>query len=84
MSNLIIPGEAKHTKDCNDWCPLQDGTRTGDPKYCNLSLVCKQVGMRSDWYKFRDENGNEAFDYFCTGMYIDPEKEPTNVDEEVK
>lgn len=83
MSNLIIPNSVKYNKDCIDWCPLHDGTITGDTKYCNMSLQCRQIGMRSDWYKFRDTLGNESFDYFCTGMYLNIEKEPTNVDEEV-
>lgn len=68
-------------KDCPDWCPLEDGTKTGDPKYCNLSLLCKQLGMRTDWYKFRDEHGNFNFDYFCTGMYAADEDK--GVDEEI-
>jgi len=73
--------DKKNEKDCPDWRPLDDGTLTGDTKYCDLSLLCKQLGMRSDWYKFRDENGNEAFDYFCTGMYATEEDKQT--DEEI-
>ncbi len=58
-------------KDCPDWIPLEDGTKTGDPKYCNLSLKCRQVGMRSDWYHFYDGVACEyAFDYFCSGMLV--------------
>ena len=83
MSNIIIPGERTHDKQCPDWCALEDGTRVGDTKYCNLSLQCKQIGMRSDWYVFRNIEGVESFDYFCTGMYIDTEKEEKGVDEEV-
>jgi len=73
MSNIIIPVERdpiKRGKDCPDFCPLDDGTKAGDPRYCNLSLHCKQLGMRSDWYKFRTQDGQEAFDYFCTGMFL--------------
>jgi hypothetical protein len=73
--------DKKNEKDCCDWRPLNDGTMTGDPKYCNLSLLCKQLGMKSDWYKFRNENGEEAFDYFCTGMYMT--EEDKGIDEEV-
>ena len=73
MSNIIIPGEAKHNKDCSDWCPLKDGTRTGDPKDCVLSLHFKQIVMYTLWYEFRTSDGKEAFDYFCTGMYATEE-----------
>lgn len=72
MSNIIIPGKRKYNKDCVDWCPLEDGTFTGDPKYCNLSIQCKQIGMKTDWCHFRDETG-QNFDYFCTGMYVSEE-----------
>ena len=82
MSNIIIPGEQKHNKDCPDWCPLKDGTRTGDTKYCDLSLECKQVGMKTDWHFFRnEETGETSFDYFCTGMYTTDENKKD--DEEV-
>lgn len=83
MVNLIGVNDLKHDKDCMDWCPYRDGTLTGDPKYCDLSLQCKQLGMRSDWCWVKDARGQTIFDYFCTGMYLNPEKEPTNVDEEV-
>lgn len=62
-----------HCKDCMDWCPLKDGTRTGDPVYCDLSLSCRQIGMLTHWYNFRDVNGDQAFDYFCTGIYATEE-----------
>lgn len=72
MSNILIQSErdpVKRGKDCPDFCPLDDGTKSGDPRYCNLSLLCSQESMKSDWYRFRDQDGNESFDYFCTGMY---------------
>ena len=83
MSNLIIPGSNKKSgKDCLDWCPLQDGTRTGDTRYCDLSLECRQIGMRSDWVKFRNpETGEIDHDYFCRGMYAT--NEDKGVDEEI-
>jgi len=28
---------------CNDFEPINDGTLTGDSRFCNLSLFCKQV-----------------------------------------
>ena len=84
MSNIIIPVERdsiRRGKDCPDFCPLNDGTKTGDPRYCNLSLHCKQLGMRSDWYRFRDQDGNEALDYFCTGVFMT--EADKGVDEEI-
>lgn len=70
MSNIIIPGEAKHDKQCPDWVPLKDGTRCGDSKFCDLSTECKQLAMYTEWHFFRNEiTGETDFDYFCTGMY---------------
>lgn len=69
-------------KDCADWVPLKDGTLTGDPKYCDLSLQCRQIGMKSDWYRFYNHaTGTYEFDYFCTGMYI--KENEKGLDEEV-
>jgi hypothetical protein len=71
----IIKMRQFNEKDCPDWEPLEDGTKTGDPIYCKWSLQCKQTdafarGYISNWHKFRDEDtGEELFDYFCTGMY---------------
>ena len=92
MINVLIPkgkDPIKCGKDCPDWCPLKDGTKTGDPIYCDLSLLCKQTdyggeGYISHWHKFRDENtGEELFDYFCTGIAPESYKEYKGVDEEV-
>lgn len=81
MSNIINLNK-QHGKDCPDWVPLKDGTKTGDPKYCDRSLECRQLGMKSDWYEFFDYLTQEfRFDYFCTGMYMT--NEDKGVDEEV-
>jgi len=75
MTDILI-------KDCMDFIPLKDGTMTGDSHYCDLSLECKQVGMKSDWYNFYNhETGTYEFDYFCTGCYVT--KENKNEDKEV-
>jgi hypothetical protein len=69
MSEIILLGNSKG-KDCADWTPLSDGTKTGDTKYCDLSLECKQLGMQTDWYEFYNhEEARYDFDYFCTGCY---------------
>lgn len=82
MSNLIIIDDENKNcgKDCIDFKPLEDGTLTGDHKYCNWSIDCKQTdvfgrGYLSNWYKFfNHDTGEEAFDYFCTGMFGDKEE----------
>ena len=82
MSSIIIPGEQKHDKECLDWTPLRDGTRVGDCKYCDLSIECRQIGYKSDWYQFRNmETGEQNFDYFCTGFKVteDTRKEDKEV-----
>ena len=48
MFNLINVNPKRHGKDCADWCPLKDGTATGDIKYCDLSQYCRQIGMKTD------------------------------------
>lgn len=92
MSNILIPSERdpiKRGKDCPDWCPLKDGTKSGDPVYCDLSLHCRQMdenrrGYITHWYEFRNMvTGEENFDYFCTGIYPGSYKEIQGVDEEV-
>lgn len=73
MSKIIKLGKAAG-KDCEDWCPLQDGTKTGDPKYCDLSLKCRQIGMKTDYYDFFNHETKEYdFDYFCTGFFVTEE-----------
>lgn len=89
MSNLIIiDGNSKcYGKDCIDFDPLEDGTLTGDTKYCNHSIECKQSdvygkGYIADWYEFYNhETKEQAFDYFCTGCYggTDERKEDKKV-----
>ena len=88
MSNLLIPSErdpVKRGKDCPDWCPMPDGTKTGDPKYCELSRMCRQLGYRSDWAQIVDAKTGEILDhdYLCTGRLID-DPEEVSVDEEAK
>jgi len=73
MSKIVIPGEIdplKRGKDCEDFVPLKDGTRTGDPKYCDRSLECRQMGMKSDRIEMYKVDGEFIeCDYFCTGCY---------------
>jgi hypothetical protein len=80
MVHIFLPDKIALNKDCVDWVPLNDGTNTGDSKYCNLSLQCRQLNMKSDWYEFNDPLFGNTFDYFCTGMYANKND---NQDEEV-
>lgn len=58
-------------KDCTDFVPLDDGTLTGEKKYCNLSFQCRQIGMAADRVTTRDGITGEitGVDYLCTGKY---------------
>lgn len=91
MSDLLInipneertdgrtPDSIKYNKDCDDFVCLDDGTIVRECKYCNLSLVCRQVDilpggktipMESHELPVYDADGNLLqFDMFCTGMY---------------
>lgn len=74
MVNLINVNPKQPCKDCADWVPLKDGTHTGDQKYCDLSQLCRQIGMKTDWYQFYNyETGEYDFDYFCVGNYVTEE-----------
>jgi len=74
MVNILNIRGKKHGKDCSDWCPLKDGTSTGDTKYCDLSQLCTQLDMKSDWYQFYNhETGEYDFDYFCHGILVTEE-----------
>ncbi len=75
MSDILI-------KNCADFVPLKDGTYSGDKKYCDRSLECKQIGMYSEWYRFyNNETGEYDMDYFCTGKH--PNEEQKGKDEGV-
>lgn len=87
MSNIIgvtTIDPLKQGKDCEDFQPLKlsnNPAEVGDPKYCHLSRLCKQIGMRTDWYMFINEKGEEDFDYFCRGQYATIEDK--GVDEKI-
>ncbi len=75
MANIILPARLTHNKDCVDWIPLKDGSGgLGDPKYCDLSQKCRQLGMKTDWYNFYNHETSEyETDYFCTGCHVNEE-----------
>lgn len=80
MENKRTPDSIRYNKDCDDFICLEDGTITGEYKYCNRSLGCRQVGfglgakaipMESHYLPIIDVKTGEVmeFQYFCTGMY---------------
>jgi hypothetical protein len=91
MNNLIInipneervdgatPDAVKYAKDCDDFICLDDGTIMRECRYCNLSLMCRQVDilpngetmpMEGNILPVTNEKG-EVVEHaiFCTGMY---------------
>lgn len=76
----------KYNKDCEDFKCLDDGTIVKECRYCDLSLVCRQIGvlhngevvpMESHYLPIVDASGEVAsHELFCTGMYdLRPKKE---------
>lgn len=69
----------RYGKDCLDFECLEDGTLTRECKYCNLSLVCRQIDiingrsvpMESHYLPVVDLTTGEVqeWQYFCTGMH---------------
>jgi len=86
MAGIIIKDKKDDIldKDCIDFIPLEDGTIHGEKKYCNLSLQCRQIGMKSDYVEFFDPKTCElvGIDYFCTGK--NPIFEERFIDEEAR
>ena len=81
MSDMIGPtrDSKKYKKDCDDFVCLDDGTKTKECKYCNLSLICRQIDvlpngmtlpMEANTRPVYDQKGDLVeFHLFCTGMY---------------
>jgi hypothetical protein len=68
-------------KDCMDFVPMQDGTKLGDKKYCDLSFQCQQIGYYSEFCKWFNAAGELVEqDYLCTGQKV--KKEEVHKDEE--
>ena len=73
------PDSVKYQKDCDDFICLDDGTIVRECRYCNLSLVCRQIDilfngkempMEANLLPVYDENGVLVeHQLFCTGMY---------------
>jgi len=81
MTDIIIPGRKKGIleKDCYDFCPLDDGTKAGEKKYCALSDACRQIDILPDGSTVAMEAHylpivlptGEVLEWklFCTGQY---------------
>ena len=69
----------KYKKDCDDFVCLDDGTIVRECRYCNLSLMCRQIDilpngkempMEGNILPVYDEKGQLVeHAIFCTGMY---------------
>lgn len=94
MSNLLIniPNDEredgktqdsiKYNKDCSDFVCLEDGTIVRECRYCNLSLMCRQVDvlpngdvvpMEAHRLPVLDPKTGDVLseELFCTGMHDD-------------
>jgi hypothetical protein len=69
----------RYQKDCDDFQCLEDGTIVRECRYCNLSLMCRQIDilpngkampMEGHVLPIVDETGGVMeHQIFCTGMY---------------
>ena len=69
----------KIPRDCVSFVPLEDGTLCKEWGYCNLSFQCKQTGMKSKYVKMITKDGEEVYDFLCTGMKIENKEENTEL-----
>lgn len=82
MSSGIITPTAdskKYGKQCISFECLDDGTITRECKYCNLSMICRQIDilsngdsvpMEANYLPVMDADGNViSHELFCTGMH---------------
>ena len=78
--------DSRKDKDCQDFTPLNDGTLTGDWRYCHLSFVCQQmhpneagilIGCISHHLMIVDPDDptDEIFAAFCTGCLPKDERD---------
>lgn len=76
----------KYGKVCDDFQCLEDGTIMRECKYCNLSMMCRQVdilpngetiSMENHYLPVYNDKGElTEWQYFCTGMHdLRPYKE---------
>lgn len=70
----------KYNKDCGDFVCLDDGTVVRECKYCNLSLMCRQIDvlpngdvvpMEAHYLPLVSPTTGEVVSHelFCTGMH---------------
>lgn len=74
------PDSIKYKKDCQDFVCMDDGTIVRECKYCNLSLMCRQIDMlvvgtmvcmEANYLPVMDTVTGElkSHELFCTGMH---------------
>lgn len=56
---------------CMDFIPINDGTITGDDRFCDRSLQCKQIGYRSVAISVGFIEGFDEYDLLCTGWRME-------------
>ncbi len=56
---------------CIDFVPINDGTISGDDRYCNRSFQCKQIGYRSVAVYIGLNEGMDDYDLLCTGWKME-------------
>jgi len=69
-------------KSCPSFIPLKDGTILGEEKFCDLSFQCKQTGMISKYVKIVMPDGEEVYEFLCTGNKV-KNKEDLELDKAV-
>lgn len=56
---------------CPDFIAINDGTISGDNRFCDLSFKCKQIGYRSVAVSVGCSDGMDAYDLLCTGFKME-------------
>ena len=89
----VTPDALKYKKDCDDFVCLDDGTIVRECRYCNLSLVCRQIDilpngqampMEANTLPVYNQKGElTEYELFCTGMYDLRSRPERAVDEKV-
>lgn len=70
---LNKPIEKKGSNErCVHFKPIDDGTLTGDDRFCAYSFECKQIGYRGVGVRVSsDEFGMDQYDFLCTGWKME-------------
>ena len=65
---------------CMDFTPIDDGTLTGDDRFCAHSFECKQIGYRGVGVRVSsNELGMDEYDFLCTGWKMEEGEDTVEV-----